>query len=316
MLGLLIGGIAATTIASAISGYMGAEAQADAYDKLARATDEERRAFQAAYDQAFGAGSYNSKMQELGVQAGQTYYDKLNDQDAWDRYVNGERAYTAPQDFSFTAEDLYSDPSYEFRRKQGQDGLKQYYASQGLSMSGPAMKAAMEYDSNLASQEYANAYNRAFQRYTDDRNFDYNAWKSESQQYYQNLLNQLNGINTVAQRGADANVAQAQGLSALAGQQAAAAQQKATAQGAAGMAEASGASSILDALTKGMTMGLGVAASQAGATPTQATSPSNTYTISGNMGNSGSQDFSELFLNGWNPATNTGVITTQNILGS
>lgn len=314
-MGGLIAGIAVSTIASAISGAMGANAQKDAYEKLARASEQERAEFKKAYDQAYGEGSYNQQMQRLGAQAGQQFYDALNDNAAWDRYVNGERAYVAPEDFSFTEKDFTDDPSYRVRLKEGLESLDQSNVASGLNLSGAAVKATNDYAQDQASKEFGAAYDRAFKRYTDDRNFDYNAWKSQADQYYNNLLQKLQGLGQVSSQGVQANSAQAQALQALANNNASSMQQQATAQGAANMAGTSATTSVLDAIAKGLTTGAGLYASQAGATPTAATpvstSPANTYTLSGAL-NSGGQDFAKLFLNGWNPA----IPTTQNLVGA
>lgn len=318
-MGALIAGIAVSTLVSAVSGYMGAQAQAEAYEKLAQATEEERKMFQEAYDEAFGPGSYNAKVQELGQKAGKQYYDMVNDNAAWDRYVTGEKAYTAPQDFSFTEKDFTDDPSYRVRMQEGLDALDQSNVANGLNLSGAAVKATNDYAQDQASKEYAAAYGRKFNEYRDKRDFDFNAWKAEADRYYNNLLTQLNGIGNVSNQGIAANTAQANALAALAGQKAAAKQQQATAQGAQGMAETSQLTSILDALSKGINMGAGLYASQAGATPTN-TTPTNTtptsgtYTVQQGL-NNGGQDFAKLFLEGWNPAVNTTVPTTQNLVG-
>jgi len=314
-MGGLIAGIAVSTIASAISGAMGANAQKEAYEKLARASEQERAEFKKAYDQAYGSGSYNAQMQRLGAQAGQQFYDALNDNAAWDRYINGERAYVAPEDFSFTEKDFTDDPSYRVRLKEGLESLDQSNVASGLNLSGAAVKATNDYAQDQASKEFGAAYNRAFQRYTDDRKFDYNAWKSQADQYYNNLLQKLQGLGQVSSQGVQANSAQAQALQALANNNASSIQQQSTAQGAANMAGTSATTSVLDAIAKGLTTGAGLYASQAGATPTAATpvstSPANTYTLSGAV-NSGGQDFAKLFLNGWNPA----IPTTQNLVGA
>lgn len=314
----MIAGIAVSAMLSAVSGAMGAQAQAEAYDALARATEQERREFQKAYDQAFGAGSYNAQMQEIGAKAGKQYYSMLNDEDAWNRYIDGDRAYVAPQDFSFTEKDFTDDPSYKVRLNEGLDSLQQSYAAQGMGLSGPALKAINDYAQEQASKEYGNAYNRKFQRYTDDRNFDYNAWKSQADQYYQNLLTKLQGLVQASGQGVQANSAQAQALAALAGNNASAIQQQATANGAAGMANTQAATSVLDAIAKGISMGSGLAASQSGATPVSNTTPmnsTNAYTAAGQLNNGGGQDFASMFMQGWNPATNT-QITTKNLLGA
>lgn len=314
-----IAGIAISALISGISGAMGAAAQQEAYEALARASEKERQEFQRAYDQAFGPDSYNAQMQQLGAKAGRQFYDMVNDSAAWDRYINGDRAYVAPQGFSYTASDFTDDPSYKVRLKEGLDALDQSNVTNGLNLSGAAIKATNDYAQDQASKEFASAYNREFQRYTDDRNFDFNAWKAQADQYYENLQKRLAGLDNVSSQGVNAQNAQAQALDALANRNAAATQQQATAQGAAGMAGTQQATSILDSIGKGINMGLGYYASQAGATPTSTTaassSPTNAYTLQGGL-DKGGQDFASLFLNGWNPATNTSVPTTQNLVGA
>lgn len=311
----LIAGIAVSTLASAISGAMGAKAQKEAYEKLARASEQERAEFKKAYDQAYGPGSYNAQMQDLGSQAGRQFYSALNDNAAWDKYVNGERAYVAPEDFSFTEKDFTDDPSYRVRLKEGLDALEQSNVANGLNLSSQAVDSVINYAQDQASKEYGAAYNRAFQRYTDDRNFDYNAWKSQADQYYNNLLQKLQGLGQVSNQGVQANSAQAQALQALANNNASSIQQQATAQGAANMAGTSATTSVLDAIAKGLTTGAGLYASQAGATPSANTPVNTTPLYSTNLENglnSGGQDFAKLFLNGWNPA----IPTTQNLVGA
>lgn len=310
----LIAGIAVSTLASAISGAMGAKAQKEAYEKLAKASEQERAEFKKAYDQAYGSGSYNAQMQELGSQAGRQFYNALNDNAAWDKYVNGERAYVAPEDFSFTERDFTDDPSYRVRLKEGLEALDQSNVASGLNLSGAAIKATNDYAQDQASKEFGAAYNRAFQRYTDDRNFDYNAWKSQADQYYNNLLQKLQGLGQVSNQGVQANSAQAQALQALANSNASSMQQQATAQGAANMAGTSATTSVLDAIAKGLTTGAGLYASQAGAAPSATpvnTTPIYSTTLENGL-NSGGQDFAKLFLNGWNPA----IPTTQNLVGA
>lgn len=309
----LIAGVAVSALASAVSGAMGASAQAEAYETLARATEAERREFQKAYDKAFGEGSYNHQMQSIGAKAAQSYYDIVNDPATWDRYVEGERSYAAPEKFSFTAQDLWDDPSYKTRLKEGLDSLGQSNVVNGLNLSGAALKATNDYAQEQASKEFGNAYDRAFRRYVDDRNSDYNAWKSQADQYYANLQKKMEGLGLISQQGVNANTAQAQALDALANRNASAIQQQATAQGAAGMANTQVGTSILDALSKGINMGMGLYASSNGATPTSTTAatptPINTtpaaqYTLGQGLENGG-QDFAGLFLNGWNPAVQT-----------
>jgi hypothetical protein len=60
----------------------------------------------------------------------------------------------------FNPQDLQNDAGYQFRLKQGQQGLDRQLAAAGMGQSGAALKAAQEYGQGLASQEYQDAYNR------------------------------------------------------------------------------------------------------------------------------------------------------------
>lgn len=59
-----------------------------------------------------------------------------------------------------TAEDVYQDPSYGFRKGQGEQALLNNRAAQGLLRTGGTLKDFMDYNQNFASQEYGNVYNR------------------------------------------------------------------------------------------------------------------------------------------------------------
>lgn len=60
---------------------------------------------------------------------------------------------------------LQQDPGYQFRLQQGQDALQRSAAARGMITSGAAQQALQEHAQNVASQEYANAFNRALQQY-------------------------------------------------------------------------------------------------------------------------------------------------------
>jgi hypothetical protein len=51
-------------------------------------------------------------------------------------------------------------PDYEFRRNQGMRGIGNYFGARGGAFSGNALKALNEYNSNLASGEFGNWFNR------------------------------------------------------------------------------------------------------------------------------------------------------------
>lgn len=61
---------------------------------------------------------------------------------------------------TYTGQDIYSDPSYQFRLQQGQDAIQSSAAARGGLLSGATLKALQGYGQDMASQEYQNAYNR------------------------------------------------------------------------------------------------------------------------------------------------------------
>jgi len=88
--------------------------------------------------------------QELGLQSLQQYAD-------------------APE-FSFTAEDMTADPSYQFRQQEAINALDRSAASRGRLQSGAQDRAITRYASDLASQEYGNIYGRKFAEYQTGQN--------------------------------------------------------------------------------------------------------------------------------------------------
>lgn len=55
---------------------------------------------------------------------------------------------------------LMNDPSYQWRKQQGLDTLQAQASAGGGLLSGATLKALDNYNSNLASQEYNNVFNR------------------------------------------------------------------------------------------------------------------------------------------------------------
>lgn len=73
----------------------------------------------------------------------------------------------APPPFSYkefqapTPDSIFADPSYGFRRDQGQRGIEQSAAGRGLLRTGGTLKDIADYNQNAASQEYSNIFGRA-----------------------------------------------------------------------------------------------------------------------------------------------------------
>lgn len=61
---------------------------------------------------------------------------------------------------TYNGQDIYSDPSYQFRLNEGLDAVQSGAAAQGGLLSGATLKALQGYGQDMASQEYQNAYNR------------------------------------------------------------------------------------------------------------------------------------------------------------
>lgn len=61
---------------------------------------------------------------------------------------------------TYSPEQLTEDPSYQFILNEGEKAMQRQLAAQGKTMSPEAIKALSEYNQNMASTEYGNAYNR------------------------------------------------------------------------------------------------------------------------------------------------------------
>lgn len=113
-----------------------------------------------------------------------------------------------------------TDPSYQFRKQQGMDGIQSSAAASGGLLSGAALKSLAGYNSNLASQEYGNAWSRdqaekqnMFNVLGGNRSQDYQLFNNEDTRQYNQLANMAGvgqqtannlgqfGANNAAQQG-------------------------------------------------------------------------------------------------------------------
>lgn len=124
------------------------------------------------------------------------------------------------------AQSFYQDPSYQWRKQQGMDNIQAQAAAGGGLFSGATLKALNDYNSNLASQEYGNAWQRNIaenqNRFNVDSNLrsqDYNIFNSERSRQYNEMAN-LAGVGQTAATnlaGLGANNAANMGEMAMAG---------------------------------------------------------------------------------------------------
>lgn len=63
-----------------------------------------------------------------------------------------------------------ADPGYQFRLDQANKALERSAAARGGLFSGGTMRSLTQLNQDMASQEYGNAYNRAYGQYTDNLN--------------------------------------------------------------------------------------------------------------------------------------------------
>ncbi|RLI45230.1 hypothetical protein DRO61_10970 [Candidatus Bathyarchaeota archaeon] len=119
----------------------------------------------AAGKGAEAAGATSAAASRYATDIQQEQYEQTRaDQEPW--RIAGEKALQVIQDtpdFEFSAEDFenFKDPAYEFRMEEGVNALDRSAASRGRLLSGAQDRAVTRYGSNLASQEYGNAFSRS-----------------------------------------------------------------------------------------------------------------------------------------------------------
>jgi hypothetical protein len=90
---------------------------------------------------------------------------------------------------NFGAGDFQADPGYAFRLSEGMKALDRTAASRGGLLSGSTLKGAQRFGSDLASQEYGNAYNR------------FQANRATQSQEYQNAFNRYQAERAAKEQG-------------------------------------------------------------------------------------------------------------------
>lgn len=75
-----------------------------------------------------------------------------------DQLLSGYKDGSLTKQFGLT--DYQQDPGYQFRLQQGMNGIQGSAAAGGGLLSGATLKALNTYNSDMASQEYNNAYTR------------------------------------------------------------------------------------------------------------------------------------------------------------
>jgi hypothetical protein len=143
------------------SALLGASASKSAAKTQAAATDRAGELQKQTVDQ------------QIALQR-EMYQQTRQDQEPWRQAgVNAlnqmqQTAGNVPGAFKFGMDQFQQDPGYGFRLAEGQKALDRQAAARGGLISGGALKAAQRFGQEMGSQEYQNAFNRAFTGYGTD----------------------------------------------------------------------------------------------------------------------------------------------------
>jgi len=181
---LLIGGLIAGGIGSGVGGAMQAGAARD-----------------GATLQAEAAREANAIQREMFGFQKDVYEKQRDDAEPW--RATGLKALAGLEDPEFQKDfgkefefNFEADPGYQFRMNEGAKAIERSAAARGGLNSGRTMKALANYGQGLASQEYGNAYNRAFGEY----NNAYNRFNADRDRRF-GRLSSLAGVGQAAQAG-------------------------------------------------------------------------------------------------------------------
>lgn len=101
------------------------------------------------------------------------YSQQRQDLEPWRQAGLGALSDLANPDFKkdfdqeFKPPNMQDDPGYQFRLNEGLKALERSAAARGGLQSGGTLKAIARYGQDYASNEYQNAYNRAYTQYND-----------------------------------------------------------------------------------------------------------------------------------------------------
>lgn len=148
---------------------------------------------------ALGGGGPGSTVDEEGLNAAiQKYYAEQDAQNkalaADPTYGSLLRPYRNGEEFSFTGENLASDPGYQFGLNQGTQGIERAQAARGNFLSGAAIKEATRFNEDYAGTKFNDAFNRASSTW----NTNLNAYDNNRSRIYSFLT----GVSTLGQNSA------------------------------------------------------------------------------------------------------------------
>lgn len=141
----------------------------------------------------------NQQLQQPFIQGGYAANDKLSTLLGLSSDPNAEGFGSLLKGFGADEFNQYLDPGYQFRKQQGEQSVLNSAAAGSGSMSGAALKDLLSFNSDLASTEYGNAFDRY-----------------QTQQG--NIFQRLSGLTTLGQNAAAGVGSQGTALAGNAGQ--------------------------------------------------------------------------------------------------
>lgn len=125
-----------------------------------------------------GAERKAAKQAAEGQKAAGNTWDQYGSSLNYDPYIqagnNALDQYTQnlqqPAPFSYTGQDLYNDPSYQFRLNEGLNAINRAGGAAGSRISGNRLLDLNNYAQGMASTEFQNAYGRAKDTYGTNYN--------------------------------------------------------------------------------------------------------------------------------------------------
>lgn len=133
------------------------QARGNVQTGLGQTTETLRGGQQQSYEAGLGALGGVEETNAPYEQTGRNALYALGNEN----FASGNIPFQAPQ-FQFDPSQVQQDPGFQFRMDQAMQALSRSAAGRGALGSGGTLKALTEYGQGLASQEYGNAYGRAF----------------------------------------------------------------------------------------------------------------------------------------------------------
>lgn len=118
-----------------------------------------------------------------------------------DEFTKGWTGSFDSSKYDFDPATVTMDPGFKFRMDQANKALASNLAATGALRSGGGAKAIVNYNQDAASQEYGNAYGRAYTANADTYGRAVNSYNDAKSNFYTNQQNAYSRVSDAANRG-------------------------------------------------------------------------------------------------------------------